>query len=98
VSDAFSVPVCTQCGHALWPSRPVCPRCGGTLFEPRAAGRGVVEETTRAGAVALASVRVDTGPVVIARLAADAAAGTAVELRWRVAADGRRRLIAVPPA
>jgi len=96
MSDPFTVPACRACGHALWPPRPVCPRCGGTEFAPLPASGGVVEETTLAGETALASVRSSAGPVVIARLAAQAAAGAAVELRWARAPDGAARLLATP--
>jgi hypothetical protein len=80
--EAFTVQACGACGHLRWPPRPVCPRCGATGFEARAAGRGVVEEVTRVGEVVLASVRVEAGPVVIARLTRDAVAGVPVALRW----------------
>ncbi|MGH2851430.1 MAG: zinc ribbon domain-containing protein [Solirubrobacteraceae bacterium] len=94
--EEFTVGVCTACAHALWPPRPVCPRCGSTRFAPRAAARGSVEEVTETGEGAFASVRTDAGPVVIVRLAGEAAAGAAVELHWAAAADGRRFVLATP--
>ncbi|HEX4032843.1 MAG TPA: zinc ribbon domain-containing protein [Solirubrobacteraceae bacterium] len=83
---ALTVQACTGCGHVRWPPRPVCPRCGATGFDARPARHGVVEESTRVGDVGLASVRLDAGPVVIARLVYDAPSGAPVELRW---VDGR---------
>lgn len=62
----------------------------------REAEHGTVEEATHAGEVSFASVRADAGPVVIARLASEAVAGTAVELHWAAAADGRRFVLATP--
>lgn len=94
--DAFTVSACAACAHTLWPPRPVCPRCGSTGFAPRPAARGVVEEVTRGGGAIFASVRADSGPVVIARLAGEAAAGAVVELHWAAAADGRRFVLATP--
>lgn len=95
--DAFSFPACVACGHALWPPRPVCPRCGGTEFAPRSAAHGVVEEVTSTGEAAFASVRAEAGPIVLARLAGEAVAGTAIELRWAAAAAGSGRYVLATP-
>lgn len=65
---------CTACGVHLFPERLRCPRCGAWEFEAVAAGPGRVEERTtlRRGGVRLGSVRLASGPVVIARLGEDA--------------------------
>jgi uncharacterized OB-fold protein len=94
--EVFTVPVCATCAHTLWPPRPVCPRCGGTRFAPRPTTHGAVEEVTRSGEASFASVRADAGPVVIARLAGEAVAGTTVQLRWAAGTDGRRFVLATP--
>jgi hypothetical protein len=66
----------------------VCRRCGGGDFGVRELRDGSVEQVTRiahavggaSGDVLLASVRLDGGPVVIARLQAPAEAGAAVHV------------------
>jgi hypothetical protein len=44
------------------------------------AGSGLVEEMTRVDGAAIASVRLDCGPVVVARVSGDAAPGDRVDL------------------
>jgi len=94
--EPFSVSACVECSHALWPPRPVCPYCGGVAFEPRDATSGTIEEATRHAGAALASVRTSAGPIVIARLSAEASTGGAVELSWDAAPNGQRRVLATP--
>ena len=96
MTGSLTVPECSACREAIWPPRPVCPRCGGTEFAQRSAGAGLVEETTRNGDVALASVRCEAGPVVIARLAGPAGPGATVALSWSAAPGGVRRVMATP--
>jgi uncharacterized OB-fold protein len=63
---------CTACGVHLFPERLRCPRCGGRSFERVPAGPGRVEERTRLrDGPRLGSVRLDKGPVVIARVEVD---------------------------
>lgn len=73
---------CAACGTTLFPARYLCPACGGAHWTKQAVSRGTVLAATtvshrvgasEAGAVHLASVLTDAGPVVIARL--DVAAG-----------------------
>jgi uncharacterized OB-fold protein len=77
---------CTGCGLHLFPERLRCPRCGARSFEPAPAGPGRVEERTalRRAPVRLGSVRLDKGPVVIARLGE----ATAGEVRLEQHPDG----------
>jgi uncharacterized protein len=84
--------ICSACGHAVFPARLACSQCGAWEFEERAAGQGVVEETTvvrRAPGgelsepVLLGTVRLDGGPPVLARLEPGVEAGAAVEVEYR---------------
>lgn len=72
--------VCTNCGYVVCPARALCPRCGGASWREEPAGAGVVEETTRVGGAVIASVRLDSGPVVVARLAEGTEQGARVDL------------------
>ena len=87
--ERFYVSVCRECGYGAFPERLLCPRCGGALWEHREAPEGIVEATTRLHRapgrtcekpVAIALVRVPAGPLVVARLERDVAAGERVEL------------------
>ncbi len=85
---------CGRCGAAWFPDRLRCPRCGAREWQRVPAGQGTVEEETsihrppaRDGApVRLGSVRLDAGPVVIARLQEDVGCGRRVHLE--AGADG----------
>jgi len=70
----FTVPACTNCGHAIWPPRLACPACGaaewtevpaptGTLLDVTEAP-GFDGEPTRLGTVRLAVLY---GPVASKR-------------------------------
>jgi uncharacterized OB-fold protein len=74
------VQVCPD-GHAVFPPRVLCPRCGSREWHEAPAGPGTVEGVTshRAGGC-IASVRLEIGPVVVARAAAGAAVGDGVRL------------------
>jgi uncharacterized OB-fold protein len=72
--------VCESCGTVVCPARALCPRCGASSWREVPAGSGLVEETTRVGGAAIASVRLDSGPVVVARVSEDAAPGDRVDL------------------
>jgi uncharacterized protein len=82
------VAVCESCGRAAFPRRVLCPDCGGGAWSARPAGGGTLEETTVLrripGAdvepVAIGSVRLDEGPVVVARLEGDLGPGQRVAL------------------
>jgi uncharacterized OB-fold protein len=85
--------MCRSCGRKVFPPRALCSSCGGASWTREPAGQGVVEEITTvrhaigAGdvSVALASVRLDAGLVVVAGLDRQARPGDRVEL---VALDG----------
>jgi len=74
--SALTVPRCVPHGHAVYPPRALCPRCHSARWTSDDAGPGTVEETivvehVGGGAeigTALASVRLDLGPVIIAAL------------------------------
>lgn len=84
---------CRTCGRKAFPPRLLCPACGGASWKLERAGQGVVEEVTTVHhavgadgvAVALASVRLDAGPVVVASLDGQLSRGDRAEL---VAVDG----------
>jgi uncharacterized OB-fold protein len=73
---------CGECDAAWFPDRLRCPRCGGRSWRRIAAGTGTVEELTAEPreAIELASIRLDAGPVVIARLEPGTAPGARVLL------------------
>jgi uncharacterized protein len=77
---------CAGCGVHLFPERLGCPGCGGRAFERVPAGPGRVKERTtlRRQAVRLGSVRLASGPIVIARLGED----TENEVRLEEHPDG----------
>lgn len=60
---------CRSCRSLLFPARLLCPFCGGDSFSMIAAGQGTVEETTTLpDGIVLATLSIDGGPRVIARL------------------------------
>ena len=75
---------CQRCGTSVFPDRLWCPGCGAGEFRHQPAGPGRVEEETTlrrsAEPVRLGTVRLDSGPLVIARLSRHARAGTQVHL------------------
>jgi uncharacterized OB-fold protein len=75
---------CGACGVNVFPDRLWCPGCGASTWQQVPAGPGRVEEETTlrrsAEPIRLGTVRLDTGPLVIARLATHAGPGTQVRL------------------
>jgi uncharacterized OB-fold protein len=75
---------CARCGTSAFPDRLWCPACGAGEFRHAAAGPGRVEEETAlrrsAEPVRIGTVRLEAGPLIIARLASDTGAGTHVWL------------------
>jgi uncharacterized OB-fold protein len=77
---------CEACGTNAFPDRLWCPGCGGGTLQHVSAGPGRVEEETTlrrpptAEPVVLGTVRLEAGPLVIARLATEAKPGTQVRL------------------
>lgn len=64
-----TVQQCTSCKRLLFPERLFCPYCGGDSFSTAAAHHGTVEQTTSlADGSVLATLRIDQGPKVVARL------------------------------
>lgn len=82
---------CDACGHAVFPPRLACPDCGARAWRPDLAETGVAEQITvvrhaigRGGdpPSAIASVRADVGPLLVARVEPGLRPGCRVEL-WR---------------
>ena len=77
---------CPACETNAFPDRLWCPGCGDATLQHVPAGPGRVEEETTlrrpptADPVRLGSVRLEAGPVIIARLANGAQTGTQVRL------------------
>jgi uncharacterized OB-fold protein len=75
---------CELCGTTAFPDRLWCPSCGSGEFRHVAAGPGRVEEDTTlrrsAEPIRLGTVRLESGPLIIARLDSGAGAGTQVRL------------------
>jgi uncharacterized protein len=67
---------CARCGTKWFPERLGCGRCGGRTFSRIPAGPGTLEEVMGT----LGSVRLDAGPVVIARVDPGTSAGSRVLL------------------
>jgi uncharacterized protein len=86
------VSICSACGHAVFPAHLLCPRCGAGEWRSEDVGAGVVQEATLverapggplAAPVALGSIRLEGGPVVVARLEARLERGDSVRLEYR---------------
>lgn len=93
MSGVFAIPACAACGHAVWPPRLSCADCGASEWEQVDASAGTLEEVTElADGVRLCSVKLDAGPIVIARIE-QGAPGERVAMAMRGAA-----LWAVPAA
>jgi uncharacterized OB-fold protein len=82
------VAACDGCGRLAFPAPVVCHRCGSTTWGSRRLERGIVEELAQvrhapggtSGDVVIASVRLDRGPLVVARLAGGITAGAPVRV------------------
>jgi uncharacterized OB-fold protein len=92
VSGGLPISVCSACGHAVFPARLLCPRCGADEWRSKDVGAGVVEEATLveraaggplAAPVALGSIRLESGVVVVARLESALRPGDSVRLEYR---------------
>lgn len=88
MSGSFEIPACGQCGHAVWPPRLACSVCGSAQWESVDASIGSLEELTELpregqGPVRLCSVRLDAGPIVVARCEERGAAGDRVNMALR---------------
>lgn len=75
--------VCVTCDHRMFPRRLLCPYCNDADFREHLADRGVLEEaTTNRAGIPIGSVRIDQGPVVLARLQDVIAPGARVRLAY----------------
>lgn len=75
------VQVCVQCAAHYFPFRELCPNCGGRSFGEATAQQGFVERVSAlASGTILATVSIDLGPVVVARVVAPVAIGEGVAL------------------
>lgn len=75
------IAACGECDRASYPDPLLCPHCGSSSWNYRSAESGVLESCTRTRDGAwLGTVRTDVGPVVVARLAAEAHVGDALLL------------------
>jgi uncharacterized OB-fold protein len=77
---SLRVYVCESCGRAAFPQRLLCANCGARDWREEAVESGVVEAVADRGDVQLGFVRTGLGPLVIARVEGDAAAGAEVSL------------------
>lgn len=77
---SLNVYVCESCGRAVFPRRLLCPQCGGRDFRKEPVERGTLEDVADRGEVRLGAVRTPLGPLAIARVEGDAAAGAEVAL------------------
>jgi uncharacterized OB-fold protein len=77
---SFTLPVCADCGRAVFPPRAICPHCGGRTWTRAQTATGTVEELTERDGTRIASVRTDLGPVLVARADATVERGDVVAL------------------
>jgi uncharacterized OB-fold protein len=75
---------CEACGTHAFPDRLWCPGCGPGTLKHVPAGQGRVEEQTTlhraAEPTTIGTVRLEAGPVIVARLAPGAQTGIEVRL------------------
>lgn len=71
--------VCESCGRAVFPQRFLCPDCGGTEWREEPVETGTLEAAAERE-VRVGAVRTPGGPLAIARIESDAAAGAQVSL------------------
>jgi uncharacterized protein len=90
--SGVAVFTCGACGHSVFPARLLCPRCGAAEWRRTELEEAVVEEATvlrRApGAlslepVSIASVRLEPGVRIVARLESGVGPGARVRLEYR---------------
>jgi uncharacterized OB-fold protein len=102
-----SVPidVCASCGEPIFPPRALCPVCGACDWHNVEMESGRVEAVTGRDDVSIAAVRVDGGPIIVARCAEGVTVGAHVSLgldasaptaQVRSAAATREPRVAVP--
>ena len=74
------IPICTDCGRAVFPPRLLCPDCGGGEWRDELVDAGVLEAVTERGDVRVGAVRTPLGPLLIARVEAEHRPGDDVML------------------
>lgn len=77
---SFSLTACANCGHPVFPPRALCPVCGRGDWTSLEATEGRAEAVTIADGVAIAEIKTDVGPVVVARVTAVVSVGDRVRL------------------
>ena len=99
--STLELPVCEACGSVQYPVREVCVRClsdrlrrqpvqaGGVILARTVLHRSMDERFAPRLPLAIASVKLDAGPVAIAVLDADRAPGARVQLRALAGPEGR---------
>ena len=104
----FALQVCTDCGTTLYPPREVCNRCLGTSLpwqEVSPLGRVVAETTVRVSADPyfrsrmpwrIGTVALECGPVIVAHLHGDVAAGQRARMTLRLDRSGQGVMLAMP--
>jgi uncharacterized OB-fold protein len=92
MTEGLVIHVCRRCGYNAFPPRYFCPNCGGARWRRDLVTQGIVEERTilrhipgvsEDSAILIAAVRVDAGPIIIARLICDVPQGTSVNVSTR---------------
>ncbi len=76
---SLTVFVCESCGRAVFPHRFLCPDCGGRAWREAPVETGELEAAAERE-VRVGAVRTPLGPLAIARVESDAAAGSEVSL------------------
>jgi uncharacterized OB-fold protein len=79
---------CAGCGRLAFPAPLVCHRCGSDSWHSTRIDTGIVEEVAQvlhavggtSGAVTVGSVRLDDGPLVVARVVGDIEPGRQVRV------------------
>ncbi len=77
---SLRVAVCGACGKASFPPPYLCPACGAREWREEEVASGTLEALADRGEVQLGAVRLEQGPLVIARVEGGAQAGAKVEL------------------
>lgn len=77
---SLRIAVCGSCGRSSFPRPFLCPRCGAREWREEQVASGTLEAVADRGEVRVGAVRLEQGPLAIARIEGDAQEGTTVEL------------------
>ncbi|MGQ0546104.1 MAG: Zn-ribbon domain-containing OB-fold protein [Betaproteobacteria bacterium] len=103
----FELPVCEECGTVQYPVREVCVQClsdrvprrpvepGGMLLACTRLHRSMDERYAPRLPLAIASVKLDAGPIAIVLLQSECKIGTRVRIRLTAGPVGKTILSAV---